>query len=273
MLVINPNADYSECGLGKVPYVSPSVKTMLEAAYSGISFSKMCAYQAFLDTIGGADGTIWPKIKLLYFPCFASNLEEAFYELKGNTTHYSGFYKTAEKANLAWTFNTDNIIKTDQSGLDLYMFTESSTAYTEDYYNILTDEYCPFAISTISDNSNVFTTLSVGDLPWNKNNSTWQFAGKNSNNELLDQVINLVHTDYNKIVIVPDGITTSRTVYYNEGGVQKIATSAVSLEGNVTRERVNFGKHNMYAFGFAVGLTTEEALTLENALIAVKEVL
>lgn len=83
MIITNVGADYSGTGLGKVPYVSAEINQLL-SVYPSITNIKKQAFQAFIDNIGGLNGTIWGKVNYLFCPILSANLAECFIDLKGH---------------------------------------------------------------------------------------------------------------------------------------------------------------------------------------------
>lgn len=81
MIIVNKGADYSALGLGRafIPedQISEEVKTIM-ANYSGADIVMASALQEFFDSVGS---TLKAKLRNMILPIFASNIDEAIYDI------------------------------------------------------------------------------------------------------------------------------------------------------------------------------------------------
>lgn len=88
MIIVNKGADYSALGLGRafIPedQISEEVKAIM-AHYADSDIVKISALQEFFNTIGP---TIKGKLRNMTLPLFASNIDEAMYDIiQGSILH------------------------------------------------------------------------------------------------------------------------------------------------------------------------------------------
>lgn len=96
MIIINKNADFSGCGLGKITFkVSNEVNELLDSLYENLDFKYKLIFQQFVDDIGGLDGDIFNNLYRLVIPAFASNAKECYTDIvtKSVFTTGGGDYK------------------------------------------------------------------------------------------------------------------------------------------------------------------------------------
>lgn len=101
MIIVNKGADYSALGLGRafIPedQISSEVKAIM-TNYSGADIVMTSALQEFFDSIGS---TLKAKLRNMILPIFASNLDEALYDIiqDGTLSPVSGSNRLAFSAN------------------------------------------------------------------------------------------------------------------------------------------------------------------------------
>lgn len=96
MIIINKNADFSGCGLGKITFkVSEEVNELLDSLYDNLDFKYKLIFQQFVDDIGGLNGDIFNNLYRLVIPTFASNAKECYADIvtKSVFTAGGGDYK------------------------------------------------------------------------------------------------------------------------------------------------------------------------------------
>ena len=96
MIIINKNADFSSCGLGKITFkVSKEVNELLDSLYDNLDFKYKLIFQQFVDDIGGLNGEIFNNLYRLVIPAFASNAKECYTDIvtKSVFTTGGGDYK------------------------------------------------------------------------------------------------------------------------------------------------------------------------------------
>lgn len=101
MIIVNKQADFSNCGIGKIAYkVEDDVKALLDTCFSGLSYEYKFAFQQFITSIGGLNGEIYQKIKRLVVPVFAKTAKEVYTDLITKSVFSSGggTYATYESA-------------------------------------------------------------------------------------------------------------------------------------------------------------------------------
>lgn len=91
MIIINKNADFSGCGLGKITFkVSNEVNKLLDSLYDNLDFKYKLIFQQFVDEIGGLNGDIYNSIHRLVIPAFASNAKECYTDVITKEVFSSG---------------------------------------------------------------------------------------------------------------------------------------------------------------------------------------
>lgn len=91
MIIINKNADFSGCGLGKITFkVSNEVNELLDSLYENLDFKYKLIFQQFVDDIGGLDGEIFNNLYRLVIPAFASNAKECYTDIVTKSVFASG---------------------------------------------------------------------------------------------------------------------------------------------------------------------------------------
>lgn len=91
MIIINKNADFSGCGLGKITFkVSNEVNELLDSLYDNLDFKYKLIFQQFVDDIGGLNGDIFNNLYRLVIPAFASNAKECYTDIVTKSVFTSG---------------------------------------------------------------------------------------------------------------------------------------------------------------------------------------
>lgn len=91
MIIINKNADFSGCGLGKITLkVSNEVNELLDSIYDNLDFKYKLIFQQFVDDIGGLKGEIYSNMLRLVVPAFAGNAKECYTDIILKSTFMSG---------------------------------------------------------------------------------------------------------------------------------------------------------------------------------------
>lgn len=91
MIIINKNADFSGCGLGKLTFkVSSEVNSLLDSLYENLDFKYKLIFQQFVDDIGGLNGDIFNNLYRLVIPAFASNAKECYTDIVTKSVFASG---------------------------------------------------------------------------------------------------------------------------------------------------------------------------------------
>lgn len=91
MIIINKNADFSGCGLGKITFkVSKEVNELLDSLYDNLDFKYKLIFQQFIDDIGGLNGDIFNNLYRLVIPAFAANAKECYTDIVTKSVFTSG---------------------------------------------------------------------------------------------------------------------------------------------------------------------------------------
>lgn len=91
MIIINKNADFSGCGLGKITFkVSKEVNELLDSLYDNLDFKYKLIFQQFVDDIGGLNGDIFNNLYRLVIPAFAANAKECYADIVTKSVFTSG---------------------------------------------------------------------------------------------------------------------------------------------------------------------------------------
>ena len=91
MIIINKNADFSGCGLGKITLkVSDEVNELLDSLYDNLDFKYKLIFQQFVDDIGGLNGEIFNNLYRLVIPAFAANAKECYTDIVTKSVFTSG---------------------------------------------------------------------------------------------------------------------------------------------------------------------------------------
>lgn len=91
MIIINKNADFSQCGIGKVVYkIEDDVKAVLDKCYENLDYSLGLEFQRFINNIGGLNGDIWNAIYELNIPIFAATVKEFYTNVKTQSVRNPG---------------------------------------------------------------------------------------------------------------------------------------------------------------------------------------
>lgn len=91
MIIINKNADFSQCGIGKVVYkIEDDVKTVLDKCFENLDYGLGLEFQRFINNIGGLNGDIWNTIYELNIPAFAATAKEFYTNVKTQSVRNSG---------------------------------------------------------------------------------------------------------------------------------------------------------------------------------------
>lgn len=91
MIIINKNADFSGCGLGKITFkVSKEVNELLDSLYDNLDFKYKLIFQQFVDDIGGLNGDIFNNLYRLVIPVFAANAKECYADIVTKSVFTSG---------------------------------------------------------------------------------------------------------------------------------------------------------------------------------------
>lgn len=127
MVIINRSADYSSCGIGKAPIVTDETKQLL-AGFTGLTYDEEMAFQHFIEDIGGVNGTIWSALSHLFIPVFANaSLKEAFFDVKGGSTHYPNSVITDENVSSYYDLTDKGVvIKSGASNYANYVFKDAN---------------------------------------------------------------------------------------------------------------------------------------------------
>lgn len=91
MIIINKKADFSQCGIGQLAYkVDSDVEALLNASFDNLPFELKLMFQQFINDIGGLNGVIYSKLKMLVIPAFAATIKECYTEVKSGNTFNPG---------------------------------------------------------------------------------------------------------------------------------------------------------------------------------------
>ena len=91
MIIINKNADFSGCGLGKITFkVSKEVNELLDSLYDNLELRYKLVFQQFIDEIGGLNGEIFSSLYRLVIPAFANSAKECFTDVVTRKVFSSG---------------------------------------------------------------------------------------------------------------------------------------------------------------------------------------
>jgi hypothetical protein len=91
MIIINKNADFSQCGIGQLVYkVDDDVNALLDASYENLDFSLKLMFQKFINDIGGLNGEIYSSLKKFVIPAFAATIKECYTDVKTGSTFNPG---------------------------------------------------------------------------------------------------------------------------------------------------------------------------------------
>lgn len=91
MIIINKNADFSQCGIGKVVYkIEDDVKAVLDKCYENLDYSLGLEFQRFINNIGGLNGDIWNAIYELNIPIFSATAKEFYTNVKTQSVRNPG---------------------------------------------------------------------------------------------------------------------------------------------------------------------------------------
>lgn len=91
MIIINKNADFSGCGLGKITFkVSKEVNELLDSLYDNLDFKYELIFQQFVDDIGGLNGEIFNNLYRLVIPAFAANAKECYTDIVTKSVFTTG---------------------------------------------------------------------------------------------------------------------------------------------------------------------------------------
>ncbi|WP_437918448.1 hypothetical protein [Sphingobacterium sp. LRF_L2] len=273
MQIVVKNANYSGTGLGKVPYVSEEVNTLL-SVYSSITLEQKSHFQIFVDEIGGIGGTIWNKFAAnsLLLPCFSSNLSEALLNVCTGSHNL-----VASAANFAqyWEFSNGKLSQ-------VYSATSPGDNLRINRTGKLIYALSPFGVvDKFGDYANVnkmVTTLGQGNLSviGASRMSIQKSDGTNNQN------ISLTVTDSNDFLAYTatglQGIseaTQNRIVINGQVALQAIqasfsltASTWIGALGSTSATTSNQGGlRNARVLGFAEGFTAEEASLVNSALV------
>lgn len=91
MNLIVTGADYSNTGLGKVPYVSEELNSLL-SVYGSITQEDKFNAQELIDSIGGISGDIMNKAFHVILPIFSTNAVEGILDLKTGVRNFMDPY-------------------------------------------------------------------------------------------------------------------------------------------------------------------------------------
>jgi hypothetical protein len=91
MIIINKNADFSQCGIGQLVYkVDDDVNALLDASYENLDLSLKLIFQKFINDIGGLHGDIFSSLLRLAIPAFAATTKECYTDARNGYTFDTG---------------------------------------------------------------------------------------------------------------------------------------------------------------------------------------
>lgn len=91
MIIINKNADFSQCGIGQlVTEVDSEVNSLLDTCYENLDLSLKLIFQKFINDIGGLHGDIFSSLLMLVIPAFAATTKECYTDARNGHTFNPG---------------------------------------------------------------------------------------------------------------------------------------------------------------------------------------
>lgn len=271
-IVVN-GADYSGSGLGKVPFVTPEVETIL-SIYPGLSQSKKLAFQLFIDTIGGLTGALWAtKIKYLFLPVLASNLLEAMKDVKGNATPFANL-PDADKPTY-YSFASGRLTQLDVAlGSKSNLLVMTAPWYAASIFGSVKRD----ASTAIQNN---LANYAYGNIL--KTGNTNHFQAQKYDNVSENQTANIFGSStkaaHSYAVSGLTGIdSTNQNVIYVDGNSQLFNLKPLAnLAGTPSLGRLGFAPNSsspgvtlrdVYMQGYGSGFTREETQLVEGAISA-----
>lgn len=264
MIIINKGADYSACGLGKIPYFTPEIANML-SIYSKITNFQKYAFQKFIDDIGGLNGSIYQKIKTLIIPFYSNTSLEAITDVKGNNE------TVVNTTNIVLSTRyslVNNMLVQNSSDIPINIFSENSLLYSVSPFGILKNE----VNETIN---NYISSVGDGNIMLNTANdlNIQKFDGTYNQNTYISKVTTKSKTSYvasgstgidsaNQNVLIRDGVISLCAIQPN------FNITKISQLGTLGYSSMSASMHlyNAYMLGWAEGLTREEAIMVDKAL-------
>lgn len=251
MIIVNKGADYSALGLGRAflpeSEISNDVKTIM-SNYSADDIVKQSALQIFFNSIGS---TLKAKIRNMVLPIFASNLDEAIYDIiTGNP------YKNVEnQTHIAFNSSKNHLYTGEDVSAwpNIYYQTNDTTnAYTGNLLlATMSPEYtCTFMGCDVSLNEG-------GDPAFNYNDNSKKIVGAGLVS--VSGALNLIRLGDNGAKLTPKSDAPS---WWN---------TRTPLFGKTYHSDGNKGVRIMLVSQAL--LTPEEAVTLRNAVKALDDVL
>ena len=269
MRIKNDGADYSGTGLGKLPYVSTPVGTLL-SIYPGLSTDNKEYFQAFIDDIGGLSGSIWTKTKHVFLPVFSSTLLVAMKDLKSSADPFVDMPDARKPLNYTLTdgrltqlYNPGNIDNRFVFNTQWYKASVfgSIKRDTTLLYNNHISQVGHGAIFKAG-NGNSFTAVKYDGISQFQQRAV---PGNPTKIEHTFSVSGLQGVD-----------VTTQNVLVVDGTIGLIPiNAAVNLAGSTTLGRLGYATNtdaenvrlrDAYILGYGVGYTREETIQIETAI-------
>lgn len=275
MIVIVKGADFSACGIGKIPVKVSTECREIASHYSLLSSTTdLISLQIFMDELGyGVDGGIWDKLVCLYLPIFSASKEEMLFDAKNlvqKSISNEVIYESVEGGGMkisAISSKTLSDYSIDHSGKwdKKYKFTPFiavNTHLADSQIGICNGVSGTFYARQLAgvgingatyDNSNFFT--------WSYKKKT-VIVGKATNvieSEISGEAASTFNMwDNNQI----------RSIKYNIADKDKSATEIVSLRMGVGYEVEAIDNPCInYIWGLGYDMTEEQCIILRNAMI------
>lgn len=271
MIITIKNADYSACGLGRLPQDYTSL-----ISYIGASDTFKTAFQDFMDEIGGNDGSVWRKIKYLIIPCLsadkseAATIDKAFFDVKNQEVHYFGNSSRQESyasgAGIVFDNETIKFTTTAQNRPTLLYHKNS-----DDIISVQAGLLTPFALIRHDNYENDASCIAFGG-GWSGNESSgqWKFQITDANNHTLSRTTSdLAKDKYKSAVVTVIDQTLHAVCDYNSvlfsGNKGTSFVESDNVSTGVPQTSKQAGRANICLWGYAEGFTVEEATILNTA--------
>lgn len=270
MIITIKNADYSACGLGRLPQDYTSL-----ISYIGASDTFKTAFQDFMDEIGGDSGSVWRKIKYLIIPCLSADkseevsVDKAFFDIRNQEVHYFGNAARQQTVPYGGVVYDNEAIKftTWEQNNSTLLFHKNSDDLVRVQAGLLT----PFALIRHDNYENDAACISFGG-GWSRNNTLgqWEFQIADANSHTLAKnTTNLATDKYKSAVITVIDQTLHAVCDYNSvlfsgnKGTSFVESDSVTV--GVPQTSKQAGRANICLWGYAEGFTVEEATILNTA--------
>lgn len=270
MIITIKNADYSACGLGRLPQDYTSL-----ISYIGASDTFKAAFQDFMDEIGSDGGSVWRKIKYLIIPCLSADksedvsVDKAFFDIKNQEVHYFGNADKQQAVPYGGVVYDNETIRftTASLGSPTYLYHKNS----DDIIRVQAGLLTPFALIRHDNYENSASCIAFGG-GWSGNESSgqWKFQIIDANNHTLSRTTSDLAKDKYKSAVVTVIDQTLHVVcdYNSVLFSSNKSTSFVesdSVTVGVPQTSKQTTRANICLWGYAEGFTVEEATILNTA--------